>query len=153
MSGYIGICICGPVQFKLPGEPFAMLICQCIDCRAQSANPVNGAKAFKRDELAVTKGQDFIKKYNSSEGHDRCWCSKCGGHIFSDHPTFDLIDIHASVLDGIEFKPAVHVNYAQSILPIKDGLPKFKDLPKELGGTSGLMGEQSTIWPKELLSK
>jgi hypothetical protein len=44
-------------------------------------------------------------------------------------------------LDGIEFKPGAHVNYAQSILPIKDGLPKFKDFPKELGGSGELMDE------------
>ena len=141
MAGYIGKCMCGAVQFEVPGEPFAMLICHCIDCRAWSASPVNGATAFKRDELTVTKGQEFIKKYNSSNGHERCWCSKCGGHIFSDHPAFDLIDVYASVLDGIEFKPGMHVNYAQSILPIKDGLPKFKDFPKELGGSGELMDE------------
>ena len=141
MSGYIGKCMCGAVQFEVPGEPFAMLICHCIDCRAWSASPVNGATAFKRDELTVTKGQEFIKKYNSSNGHERCWCSKCGGHIFSDHPAFDLIDVYASVLDGIEFKPGAHVNYAQSILPIKDGLPKFKDFTKELGGSGELMDE------------
>ena len=141
MSGYMGKCMCGAVQFEVPGEPFAMLICHCIDCRAWSASPVNGATAFKRDELTVTKGQEFIKKYNSSNGHERCWCSKCGGHIFSDHPAFDLIDVYASVLDGIEFKPGAHVNYAQSILPIKDGLPKFKDFTKELGGSGELMDE------------
>ena len=141
MSGYIGKCMCGAVQFEVPGEPFAMLICHCIDCRAWSASPVNGATAFKRDELTVTKGQEFIKKYNSSNGHERCWCSKCGGHIFSDHPAFDLIDVYASVLDGLEFKPGAYVNYAQSLLPIKDGLPKFKDVPKELGGSGKLMDE------------
>ena len=118
-----------------------MLICRCINCRAWSASPSNGATAFKRGELTVTKGQKFIKKYNSFKRHERCWCSKCGGHIFSDHPEFDLIDAYASILDGIELKPGAHVNYAQSILPIKDGLPKFKDFTKELGGSGELMDE------------
>jgi hypothetical protein len=49
------------------------------------------------------------------------------------------IDVYASVLDGIEFKPGSHVNYAQSILPNKDGLPKLKDFPKELGSSGELM--------------
>jgi hypothetical protein len=31
----------------------------------------------------------------------------------------------------------VHVNYAESVLAIKDGLPKLRDFPQELGG-SGL---------------
>jgi hypothetical protein len=118
-----------------------MLVCHCIDCRAWSASPVNGATAFKRDQLSVTEGEDLIKKYTSSEGHNRCWCSTCGGHVFSDHPAFDLVDVYASVLEGLTFKPGAHINYAQSILPIKDGLPKFKDFPKELGGSGEMMDE------------
>jgi hypothetical protein len=86
MSGYDGQCMCGAVKFGVQGEPFAMLVCHCIDCRAWSASPVNGATAFKRDQLSVTEGEDLIKKYTSSEGHNRCWCSTCGGHVFSDHP-------------------------------------------------------------------
>jgi hypothetical protein len=29
----------------------------------------------------------------------------------------------------------VHVNYAETVLRMKDGLPKFKDVPKEMGGS------------------
>ena len=141
MSGYDGQCMCGAVKFGVQGEPFAMLVCHCIDCRAWSASPVNGATAFKRDQLSVTEGEVLIKKYTSSEGHNRCWCSTCGGHVFSDHPAFDLVDVYASVLEGLTFKPGAHINYAQSILPIKDGLPKFKDFPKELGGSGEMMDD------------
>ena len=63
------------------------------------------------------------------------------GHVFSDHLAFDLVDVYASVLEGLTFKPGAHVHYAQSILPIKDGLPKFKDFPKELGGSGKMMDE------------
>ena len=65
----------------------------------------------------------------------------CGGHVFSDHPAYDLVDVYASVLEGPAFKPGAHVHYAQSILPIKDGLPKFKDFPAELGGSGEMMDE------------
>ena len=61
MSGYKGKCMCGAVQFEVPCEPFAMLVCHCIDCRAWSASPVNGATAFKCDQLTVAKGEDLIK--------------------------------------------------------------------------------------------
>jgi hypothetical protein len=32
----------------------------------------------------------------------------------------------------------VHVNYQESKLHISDGLPKLKDLPKEMGGSGAL---------------
>tara|TARA_B100000780_G_C21093859_1_gene440993 strand:+ start:1242 stop:1565 length:324 start_codon:yes stop_codon:yes gene_type:complete len=98
-------------------------------------NSVQGRSTYRYQESRVHQ------KPNSSEVHERCWCSKCGDCIFSDHPTFDLVDVYESVLDGIEFKPGSHVNYAQSILPAEGGLPKFKNFPKELGGSGELMDE------------
>ena len=44
-----------------------------------------------------------------------------------------LTDVYAAVIPGFQFKAAVHVNYQETVLPIKDGVPKFKDLPKEDG--------------------
>jgi hypothetical protein len=35
----------------------------------------------------------------------------------------------------------VHVSYAETVLPMKDGLPKFKDFPKETGGSGEMMME------------
>ena len=32
-------------------------------------------------------------------------------------------------------KPSVHVNYAETVLPMRDGLPKLKDFPSEFGGS------------------
>jgi len=54
------------------------------------------------------------------------------------HPEFRLMDVFATTLSTLKFSPALHVNYAETVLPIRDGLPKFKDLPTEFGGS----GEQ-----------
>jgi len=35
----------------------------------------------------------------------------------------------------------VHVNYQESRLHIKDGLPKLQDLPKEMGGSGVALAE------------
>jgi hypothetical protein len=35
----------------------------------------------------------------------------------------------------------VHVFYAETVLPMRDGLPKFKDFPKELGGSGDQLSE------------
>lgn len=35
----------------------------------------------------------------------------------------------------------VHVNYQESVLPIRDGVPKLKDLPKEMGGSGVALPE------------
>ena len=46
-----------------------------------------------------------------------------------------LIDVPAALIKGLEFKPAFHVHYQETVHKMKDGLPKFKDMPKEVGGS------------------
>jgi len=35
----------------------------------------------------------------------------------------------------------VHVHYQETRLPIRDGLPKMKDMPQEMGGSGVLLPE------------
>ena len=51
------------------------------------------------------------------------------------HPTMGLVDVLAATLPTLEFSPSVHVNYAETVLPIVDGLVKFSDFPVEFGGS------------------
>ena len=57
------------------------------------------------------------------------------------HPPLKMIDVFAATIPDLEFMPQLHVNYAESVLPIRDGLPKLKDFPAELGGSGEVMSE------------
>ena len=46
--------------------------------------------------------------------------------------------------------PGVHVNYQETVLPIHDGVPKQKDLPKEMGGTGTLIADCTAVRRKAL---
>jgi hypothetical protein len=35
----------------------------------------------------------------------------------------------------------VHINYAETVLPMRDGLTKLKDFPAEFGGSGEAMAE------------
>ena len=63
------------------------------------------------------------------------FCKLCGGHLMSGHQPVGLIDVYAATIPTLDFVPAVHVNYGEKVLAIKDGLPKMKDFPAELGGS------------------
>jgi hypothetical protein len=45
------------------------------------------------------------------------------------------------LVEGLEFKPALHLNYESTIMPMKDGLPKFKDFPSDFGGSGETLPE------------
>lgn len=141
MSEYKGSCFCGAVQFIVSGEPVAMGYCHCESCRHWSAGPVNAFSLWKPESLKVTRGADLVDTYNKTEVSFRKWCRKCGGHVFSDHPPLGLVDVYAAVLPTLEFRPAVHVNYGEKVLAIRDGLPKMKDFPSEMGGSGVTLPE------------
>ena len=71
----------------------------------------------------------------------RQYCMKCGGHLMTNHPPLGLVDVFAATLSTLKFKPGVHVNYAETVLPMQDGLPKFKDFPAEFGGSGAQIAE------------
>ena len=72
---------------------------------------------------------------------ERTYCTKCGGHLMTNHPSLGLVDVYAATLPTLAFVPGVHVNYAETVLPMRDGLPKFKDFPSEFGGSGELIAE------------
>lgn len=135
MSEHHGSCFCGTVQFTVSGEPAAMGYCHCESCRHWSAGPLNAFSLWKPEALTVTKGADHIGTYNKTPISYRKWCKACGGHVFSDHPTMGFVDVYAAVIPSLRFQPAVHVNYAEKVLSVRDGLPKMKDFPTEMGGS------------------
>ena len=47
------------------------------------------------------------------------------------HPPLELVDVYAATLPGLTFVPQLHVNYAETVLPMRDGLPKLKDFPSD----------------------
>jgi hypothetical protein len=136
-----GSCFCGAVQFTVSGEPAAMGYCHCESCRQWSAGPVNAFTLWKPDALQISQGADNIGTYNKTPRSSRKWCKTCGGHVFTEHPHWNLFDVYAAVIPEFPFRPGVHVNYQETKLPMKDGLPKMKDLPKEMGGSGETMPE------------
>jgi hypothetical protein len=58
-----------------------------------------------------------------------------------DHPTLGLADVRLGALRNFPFKPKIHLNCAETILPMRDGLPKLKDFPSEIGGSGEIMPE------------
>ena len=138
---YQGACFCGAVQIEIQGEPAAIGYCHCESCRSWSAGPVNAFSLWQPDAVKIMAGGEHLATFSKTPFSERQYCSKCGGHVMTNHPPIGLIDVYAATLPTLKFAPGVHVNYAQTVLPIRDGLPKLKDFPKEFGGSGETMPE------------
>jgi hypothetical protein len=140
-ASHIGECFCGAVKVEVAGDPEGMGYCHCRSCRSWSGGPVNDFTLWKPDNVKVTQGADNVATYQKTPISQRQYCSKCGGHLMTVHPTLGVIDVFAATLPTLKFAPGVHINYAETVLPMRDGLPKFKDFPKEFGGSGDMVSE------------
>jgi hypothetical protein len=140
-QGVKGKCFCGAVEIEVSGSPAGMGYCHCVDCRRWSAAPVNAFTLWKSAQVTVTRGADQIGTYRKSDNSHRQWCKACGGHLMTKHPGWDLVDVYAAIIPDVPFTPGVHVNYSSTVLRMRDGLPKLKDFPPELGGTGTVVPE------------
>lgn len=138
---YQGECFCGAVRVETSGEPEGMGYCHCRSCRSWSGGPVNGFTLWKPENVRVTHGEESVATFNKTPGSSRKYCRQCGGHLMTDHPDLGVVDVFSATLPTLEFAPALHINYAETVLPMKDGLPKYRDFPGAFGGSDEQMAE------------
>ena len=134
-------CYCGAVEIEVQGAPLEMGYWHCENCRRYSTAPVSAFTLWKPENVNLTKGAEFLGKFKSSDISDRRYCTKCGGHVMLDHPTLGLADVRLGALRNFPFKPKAHLNYEETVLPMKDGLLKLKDFPAAIGGSGETMPE------------
>ncbi len=132
---HVGTCFCGAVEVTVEGDPAGMGYCHCRSCRSWSGGPVNAFSLWPPAAVKITKGEANVGTFNATEVSYRKFCTKCGGHLMTDHPPLGVIDVFTATIPTLDFQPGLHVNYQETVLPMKDGLPKFKDFPAAFGGS------------------
>lgn len=115
--------------------------CHCQSCRAPSAAPVNAVTLWKPSAVRISAGTEHVAAFQKSKLSQRQYCRSCGGHLMTNHPPIDLVDVLAATIPTLAFAPAVHVNHGETVLPMRDGLPKLRDFPAELGGSGETIRE------------
>lgn len=138
-----GQCFCGAVRIRIDGTPTVQVYCHCESCRAWSGQPVTACVLFEHDDVHFVQGLDhvhrFSKKGDPEEG--KFSCTRCGGSIGTFIPRTRQFDIFAGLLKDFTFQPTAHINYGEGVLHVRDGLPKFRDMPARAGGSGALMDE------------
>ena len=132
-----GSCLCGAVQFDVIGEPFTMTYCHCESCRRWVSAPVMGGCLFRSEQIQILKGAEKLTLFKRTKdtGSLRKFCCDCGSALLNEHPGIKMTDVMAVSVPGLEFKPKLHTNYAERVISIRDGLPKYRDFDPAVGGT------------------
>jgi hypothetical protein len=130
-----GSCFCGAVAVVASGDPLEMGYCHCSSCRAYSGAPFVAFTLWKAEDVEVAEGRDLLGGFDKTGMSRRRFCSRCGGHLMAEHPGMGCTDVLAAALPTLDFVPTVHLNYAEAVLPVRDGLPKLRDFPVHAGGS------------------
>jgi hypothetical protein len=129
------------VEIEVAGAPLETGYCHCSSCRAYSGGPVSAFILWRSEQVRVTQGATLIGRFNKVGMSERTFCTKCGGHLLTRHPSLGVTDVRPAVLPGIAFKPFVHLNYAETVLRTRDGLLKLKDFPATADGSGEALSE------------
>ena len=95
------------------------------------------ADNVKVNGALLSKDSAYIGKPSNSWRHS---CAKCGGVVYDNKAHMGMAMVPAG-LSNKPFCPTIHLFYAEKIVSVKDGLPKFKNCPKDFGGDSETLDE------------
>jgi hypothetical protein len=138
---YKGSCACGAVELEISGDPAVQVYCHCHSCRSWLSAPIHAAALWPTPSVKVTKGADNLGTYKRTDNSHRQFCKSCGAAVLVVHPGMGMTDVPSGNVAGLTYQPTVHVNYGEKVMTVHDGLPKFKDFPKEFGGSGEMLPE------------
>src|SRR5262245_39184087 len=99
-----GSCFCGAVKLEVTGAPEGMGYCHCESGRSWASGPVNAFSLCKPENVKVTQGKENIATYAKTPMSQRQYCTKCGGHLMTNHPPLGLVDVFAATIPSLKFQ-------------------------------------------------
>ena len=127
-----GGCHCGAIRYEVTGEPVAVSICHCEDCRRCAGAPFVCWADFAEGEFRVTQGT--LRTRNSSGAAMRSICGDCGSGIAYTNAEVlpGLIALQTATLDEPDaFAPTLQVQVAERLrwIPELHALPAHERYP------------------------
>ncbi len=108
-----GGCQCGAVRYESAGEPLALYVCHCSECRKQSASAFGMSLLVPRFGFRVTMGvpQFWTRIADSGRRVDRAFCPDCGSRLWHERQGIaDTVTIKAGSLDEpVDMAKAIHI--------------------------------------------
>lgn len=108
-----GGCQCGAVRYESAGDPLALYVCHCRECRKQSASAFGMSFIVPRAGFCVTSGMPhfWVRRADSGRDVTCAFCPDCGSRLWHERSgVTDTVTIKAGSLDQpIDFATAIHI--------------------------------------------
>lgn len=128
-----GSCLCGQITFQVSGPLRDTLNCHCTMCRKAHGAAFRSRAAIDASGFRWLRGQSLVKRYESSPGEYRTFCSNCGSNLITEFEhNKDVLGLPLGVLDddpGVRPEFHVFVGSKAPWFEIIDDLPQWHALP------------------------
>src|SRR5687768_7381487 len=108
-----GGCQCGAVRYESSGEPRALYVCHCTECRKQSASAFGMSLVVLRSGFRITQGSPAFWTRPADSGRQvKCaFCPDCGSRLWHEREGIaETTTIKAGSLDEpVDMTKAIHI--------------------------------------------
>src|SRR5215470_12750509 len=122
-------CLCKRVEFSIQPPIRTCSHCHCESCRRSHSSAFVTWSSFRKDQLSLLRGVELIRRYESSPGVFRSFCSVCGSPLlYESQSEGEIIYIPTACFESsIGEEPVRHVSVEEKVpwLFIGDGLPQY----------------------------
>ncbi len=108
-----GGCACGCVRFEVTAPLGPAGYCHCRRCQRRTGAAASAQARVPPGSFVVTAGAELIRRWIPEQGFVKGFCSRCGGQLFSHHPTDDgIMSVRLGVFDD---DPGVRPSFRQRV--------------------------------------
>jgi hypothetical protein len=112
-----GGCQCGGLRYEVAGEPLALYVCHCRECRKQSASAFGMSLAVPRAGFRVTQGAPRWWTRAADSGlRLRCaFCPTCGSRVWHEGATDEISVKGGSLDEPPDLRSACHIRTVRAL--------------------------------------
>jgi hypothetical protein len=127
-----GGCLCGGVRYEISEPPVSMTYCHCTRCQRRSGAAASPQARIVPGSLRFVQGEELVKGWLPPDhGFEKCFCSNCGGQLFSKDREGRVRSVRMGTLDqdpGLTPMHRAFVAYAATWEAVPDdGIPHYDE--------------------------
>lgn len=124
-----GGCLCGGVRFEIAAPLGPLIYCHCTRCQRRTGTAASASARLAPGGLRFLRGEELVKGWQPPDrGSEKCFCSSCGGALFSRRPSGELFVRMGTLDEDPGLRPAYRQFVADAAAwePIPDdGVPRY----------------------------
>jgi hypothetical protein len=126
-----GGCLCGGVRYEVTEAPVMATYCHCTRCQRRTGTAASAQARIGPGSLRILQGEELVTEWKPDDGFAKCFCSRCGGALWSRAADGEIRSVRMGTFDGdpgVRPSHRQYVAYAAVWEPIPDdGLQRFPE--------------------------